>query len=90
MYIDADGLILENIDDIFKNYIDGAILWSWDDNLHNYIGMSSMFLFSPKNHNYLLYKIIIENYNGLDGDLFDSIFFTCKTNEKYRIPEEYF
>lgn len=49
-----------------------------------------MFLFSPKNHNYSMYKTIIENYNGLDGDLFDSIFFACKNNNKYRIPEIYF
>lgn len=90
LYIDADGMILENIDNIFNDYLDGSILWLWDEHCQNHIGMSAMFLFSPKNHNYSMYKTIVENYNGLDGDLFDSIFFACKNNNKYRIPEIYF
>lgn len=79
VYIDADTLVLQNIDDLFSFY-DGAILW-WNE------PMSGLFVFEPKNHNYDLYRFLL--YNCLDGSALAEFFFPARNNMDYRISDSY-
>lgn len=82
VYLDADMLVLTNIDYLFS-YPDGAMLLEPVSKS----GFSALFVIEPKNHNELqYYKIIIQNYNCLDGDLFSNLWFFVKNNKDYQIP----
>ena len=84
IYIDADTLVISNIDDLFEKP-DGAILKLEND----FLGMSSLFVFIPKNHCYEYYNIIKENTESFDGDIIGKIFFPLRDNLNYKISEEY-
>lgn len=85
VYLDADILVLENIDDLF-NKPDGAMLWR--DNGNG--GLSTCFVFMPEHHNEIKYYLsLIENIKTFDGDLLAGFWFTCKSNQEYRINEQY-
>ena len=84
LYIDADSLILKNIDHLFEK-LDGSILHYPSEAR----GMSGMFLINPKNHNYNIYKFLIENYNMYDGGIIGHLFFHCISNPEYFIEEKY-
>ena len=86
VYIDADSLILQNIDNLFE-FPNGAILkYSNDNNLQ---GLSGLFVFNPNYHSYSLYAFLIENYTDTDGGLIGKFFFPICDNPDYLIPEEY-
>lgn len=84
IYIDADSLILYNIEDLI-NYPDGSIL----KYPYEKYGMSGLFVIKPKNHDYDIYKFLIENYNGYDGEIIGKLFFPFLSNKKYQIPNNY-
>lgn len=88
-YIDADSIILKNIDNIF-NYPDGSMLWSpYEESGNEYNGITSLMVFSPKNHNAELYYSSLINTNHFDGDFFENLWFHIKENSDYRIPYKY-
>lgn len=84
IYIDADSLILYNIDDLI-NYPDGSILKYPNEKY----GMSGLFVIEPMNHDYNIYKFLIENYDGYDGEIIGKLFFPFLSNKKYQIPNTY-
>ena len=85
VYLDTDILVLENIDDLF-NKPDGSMLW-WEN---GDCGLSGCFVFEPKHHDELKYYLsLIENIDTFDGDLLGNLWFVCKSNEEYRITENY-
>lgn len=88
VYIDADTLVLKNIDNLF-NYPNGSIvMWPESD-----LGMSGLFVFTPHSSQYQLYEFyecLIENMNGItDGTIIGNLFFPCLDNKDYQIPIEY-
>ena len=85
IYIDADVLILQNIDDLF-NYPNGSIL-QWPNQPY---GMSGLFVFNPKYQPYDIYEFLIENMTDItDGTIIGKLFFPCLDNENYQIPMLY-
>jgi hypothetical protein len=51
--------------------------------------MSGCFVFEPNKHDAKLYSTLLKTGEFLDGNLISALFFTCKDNTNYRIPEEY-
>ena len=86
VYLDADSLILTNVDELF-NYPDGAMVWWHLEGKDR--GMSGLFVFVPKNHNTAIYRTILQYNLCLDGNLLSDLFFPCLSNEDYRIPDVY-
>lgn len=86
VYIDADSIVLKNIDILF-DYPDGAMLWdSYDEQ-----GFSGLFVISPKYHEeYDFYLTLIKNQDCFDGDLLGKMWFFVKSNTNYQIPYQYF
>lgn len=82
IYIDADVLVLKNIDELF-NYPVGSILW--DGN----ICFSGLFSFRPSNYSVNWLLDIITNEDIVDGDLLAGVFNTAITDLNYRIPDKY-
>lgn len=88
VYIDADTLVLKNIDDLF-DYPNGSIvMWPESD-----LGMSGLFVVTPhpaQHQLYEFYEYLIENMDGItDGTLIGNLFFPCLDNKNYQIPIEY-
>ena len=81
VYIDADVLVVKNIDNLFS-YPNGSLLW-WTE------GMSGLFVFEPKKHDAKIYTTLLENGEFLDGNLIGSLFFVSKDNENYQISQDY-
>ena len=84
VYIDADCLVIQNIDDLFSRP-DGSMI-KYDNDPWGFTGLM---VFEPKMHNYQLYKYIIETCLGFDGNLIGSLWFPCKSNYAYQIPPTY-
>lgn len=87
IYIDADCLLLKNIDELF-NYPDGAMYDEEDE-----CGFSGLFVCTPQNHpiDYYISLLQSNRQNTMwDGDLLGNLWFPFKTNLDYRIPYSYF
>ena len=82
VYIDADTLVIDNIDNLFQ-YPDGSMIYydkaDW--------GFSGLFVFSPRNHKESDYfETIMQYCDCYDGDLLGKIWFYVKQNPNYQIP----
>jgi hypothetical protein len=85
LYIDADTLVIKNIDSLF-NYPDGSMVKYPDDPW----GFSGLFIIEPKNHDEIeLYFHLLQNVNCFDGDLLGKLWFYIRTSPRHQIPEEY-
>lgn len=82
IYIDADVLVLKNIDELF-NYPIGAILWDGQ------ICFSGLFSFRPVNYKVNWFLDILKNEDIVDGELIAYVFNAAITDLNYRIPEKY-
>lgn len=82
VYIDADVIIRKNMDELFL-YPDGSLLVA-DGTI-----LSGLIVYQPNNHNVQAYYSLMQIFNWLDGDLFSEIFFPCRSNNDYRIPDKY-
>ena len=84
VYIDADCLVLQNIDDLF-NWPDGSMLRYSSEQF----GFSGLMVFCPCFHNVEYYEIIMKNTGCTDGNLFGDLWFCAKSNPAYQIPHNY-
>ena len=87
IYIDADTLVLKNIDHIF-NYPDGAMIKYSDDE----DGFSGLFVVEPDFHLHdeiEYYLLLIQTTQAFDGDLLGNLWFCVRSNINYQIPENY-
>lgn len=85
VYIDADVIVLHNIDDLFVR-LDGSMVKYPNDNL----GFSGMFVCQPRFHDERdFYQTLIREEECFDGDLLGKIWFFIQTNSDYWIPSYY-
>lgn len=86
VYIDADALVLQNIDDLF-NRLDGSMIKYPDDTM----GFSGMFVFEPRNHQEdEFYPTIMHNHECVDGDLLGKLWFFVRESTIHQIDPKYF
>ena len=86
VYIDADSIVLKNIDDLFQ-YPDGSMVKYPDDDM----GFSGMFVICPRNHQEdEFYPTIIKYHNCVDGDLLGKTWFYVKESPAHQIDLTYF
>ena len=87
VYLDADCVILDNIDDLF-DYPDGAMY----DEGGATTGFVGLFVCTPSAHALKYYMLILqhESSNMWESDLLEPLWFPFKTNPDYRIPPNYF
>lgn len=85
VYIDADSLVVKNIDDLFERP-DGAMVHYPGEQQ----GFSGLFVFSPRNHYEEYYKILLTYAEAFDGDILGKLWQFAQANSDYRIPEIYF
>ena len=88
VYIDADTIVLENIDDVM-NYPDGAMIEPSSDRPVDDYGFTGLFVFQPKYHREDFYKCLLQNFPCADGDLLGNLWFFTRTSKYHRIPYEY-
>lgn len=84
VYIDADTIVLQNVDELF-NWPDGSMAKHPVDDY----GFTGLMVFTPAHHKVELYKILIRETNCADGDLLGELWFQTKYNPAYHIPSEY-
>lgn len=82
-YIDADVIVMKNIDDVF-DYLDGAMIHTPDD-----YGFTGLFVFSPRNHREDFYLHLLTSFDCFDGDLIGSLWFYTRTSPAHQIPQSY-
>ena len=82
IFLDADVLIQENIDELF-DYPSGSALYI--EELSSVL--SGLFVFTPNPHEYDIYSFLVQNKpHFLDGDIIQTLWFSYKDNLDYRIP----
>jgi hypothetical protein len=84
VYIDADVLVTQNIDDLMDRMDGSMVKYAGDD-----MGFSGLFVFSPRNHSYERYLALQKNFDGVDGDLLGYLWFYMRTNPDYVIDQNY-
>lgn len=85
VYIDADVLVLQNIDDLF-NKPDGAMLKYPDDNM----GFTGLFVFCPRYHQEdEFYPTLIAHHDCVDGDLIGKLWFFVRESPAHQIDLTY-
>lgn len=85
VYIDADTLVLQNIDDLFA-YPDGSMVQYPDD----IFGFSGLFVFYPRyHHEDEFYPTIMKHHMCVDGDLLGKIWFFVRESPAHQIPANY-
>ena len=86
IYIDADSVVLHNIDDLF-NFYDGSMSYDEPEGM----GFSGLFVFEPRNHNeFKYYPTLLVNHDVFDGNLIGELWFHVKTSPAHQIPYNYF
>ena len=86
VYIDADAMVLENVDDLFLR-LDGSMV-KYSDDPHGFTGM---FVIEPPNHDEGEFYIeLLKHVQCFDGDLIGKLWFFIRTNSEYWIPPHYF
>lgn len=88
VYIDADVIVMENIDDVM-NYPDGAMIEPAPKEKQDNYGFTGLFVFQPKYHREDFYKCLIQNFPCADGDMIGSLWFFTRTSPAHRIPYSY-
>lgn len=82
IFLDADVLIQENIDELFDYPIGSAL---YIEELSSVL--SGLFVFTPNSHEYDIYSFLVQNKpHFLDGDIIQTLWFSYKDNLDYRIP----
>lgn len=84
VYIDADTLVLRNVDELFY-YPDGSMVYYKGDPM----GFTGLMVFSPRNHKYEFYKAAMDKAICTDGNLLGELWFFVKYNATYQIPSTY-
>ena len=85
VYIDADCMILHNIDDLF-DYPDGSMICYEDEPW----GCSSLFVIEPKKHDEVDYLYhLLKTQDCFDGNLIGKLWFHVKSSPAHQIPPEY-
>ncbi len=84
-YIDADTMLLKNIDDVF-DYSSGAMLFAPGECSG---GFSALFVYNTFDFNYDLYRTIIQNIPNYDGYLFSELWYPVKHDRNYQIDLNY-
>lgn len=84
VYIDSDTIVLQNIDELFR-YPDGSMIYFPADRC----GFTGLMVFTPKNHKFDYYRLIMDNYECSDGNLFGDLWFYVKSNVSYQISPCY-
>ena len=87
VYLDADSIVIKNIDKLFK-YKDGSSIINQADNKQECF--NALYVFKPSNHPLNYYKTILKYENANDGELMANIWWQIKDNKSYKIPEKYF
>ena len=88
VYIDADTMLLENIDDVM-DYPDGSMIGPAPSEKGDEYGFTGMFVFIPKYHRVDFYKCLLANFPCADGDMLGSLWFFTRTSPIHRIPYAY-
>ena len=83
-YIDADTMVVKNIDDVFDR-LDGSMVKMPDDDY----GFTGLFVFSPRNHRADFYLHLLQNFDCFDGDLIGSLWFHTRTSSEHHIDQNY-
>lgn len=83
VYLDLDQVFIATADNLF-NFPDGSL---YDDGGES--SSSGILVCNPPSHNIEFYKVILNNFCLLDGDLLDTLWFPYKTDQRYHIPIEY-
>lgn len=83
-YIDADTMVVKNIDDVFDR-LDGSMIKMPEDDY----GFTGLFIFSPRNHRADFYLHLLENFDCFDGDLIGSLWFHTRTSPEHWIDQNY-
>ena len=85
IYIDADVLVLKNMDELFS-YRDCSMVKYDNDEM----GFTGLFVIEPSHHYSQFYLTLIENELCFDGDLFGHLWMPFVSyNKEYQIPEYY-
>lgn len=85
IYLDADSIILQNIDDLF-NYPDTSMY----KELNYERGFAGLFVICPKNHDELIYNTLLKYTPYWDCDILEGMWTACREDKNYQIPFEYF
>lgn len=83
-YIDADTIVVNNIDDVFDR-LDGSMVKFQNDDY----GFTGLFVFSPRNHRADFYLHLLKNFDCFDGDLIGSLWFYTRTSADHWISDDY-
>ena len=87
-YIDADTMVVENIDNIF-NWPDGSMVEPSPSEEEDQYGFTGLFVFQPRYHRVDFYKKLVTECEGADGDILGSLWFHTRTSYSHRIPYSY-
>ena len=85
VFIDADSIFLQNIDELF-NYPDGAM---YAEPNHDE-GFAALFVCTPRNHNLDYYMALLHTQYMWESDLLGKLWFPFKSNADYQISTNYF
>lgn len=86
VYLDADVLVLQNIDELFDR-LDGSMIKYDNDTM----GFSGMFVFEPRNHQEdEFYPTIMREHECVDGDLLGKLWFFVRESKEHQIDPKYF
>lgn len=86
VYIDADTLIINNIDNLFEDYLDGSMI-KYPDQRY---GFSGLFIIEPWRHEEdNFYKFLLQTQECFDGDLIGKLWFFIRTSKSHQIPPSY-
>lgn len=83
-YIDADTIVVKNIDDVFDR-LDGSMIKMDGDEY----GFTGLFVFSPRNHRADFYLHLLTHFDCFDGDLLGSLWFYTRTSADHWIDDSY-
>lgn len=85
VYIDADVIVLQNIDELFDR-LDGSMVKYPDDSS----GFSGMFVFRPRSHDEdEFYPTIMAHHECVDGDLLGKTWFFVRESTAHQIDPAY-
>ena len=89
LYLDADILVLKNLDELFS-YKNGSMIESFFYKEQGEIeGDSNFFICIPKYFNFQDCLLLMEKRPGLDGRIISDLFFPLRDNPEYLIPYKY-
>ena len=91
VYLDADVLFFNNIDNLFS-FPDGSLYDEskfYEDNSPNHM-FCGLFTCIPQNHCFQHYLTILQHEYLWESDIIEELWFPFRSNKAYHIPPEYF